>query len=793
MKHILIILASILLLPSCEHLGPQPITKRPLATIEDTPEQKETADTFKKEKNKKSAKKEELNDEFYRGTGRFVTSTAKAGKSKTGSASGKFTLNFEDAALSEVIKVILSDTLNESYMVNPKVIGKVTLQTSRPLTKEELLPTLELLLQVNNAALIKDGSMYRIEPLSQALKGGVSPSLAARANAGGFQVQVMPLQYVGVEEMQDILKPMVSATAIVRVDKTRNLLMVAGTAKELEGIKQTVATFDVDYLQGMSFGIFPLQNSDVETVSKELEQIFNSAEHGPMTEMFKMIPLERMNAILAITPQPRYLDKIKLWIRRLDKTTSGAGNGVVVYKVQHIKAEELAGTLNEIFAGGSKKKTKDPTVAPGRKATEISGKKKKGSKQRTISKTNTGNADVAGIEDVKIIADEANNTIIIVASPQEYKAIDTVIKQLDVMPLQVLLETTIIEVRLTDATKYGVSWGFGANGSNVTTTTTPATGNNPAPTTTTGDAAGRGMAQLGELATTAAEAVSTGGFSYVMSNAANTVQAAIQAFGTDDNVNVLATPSIMVLNNQEARLHVGDTVPIRSRSIENNFNNNNNNNNDNNSSIGEFDQEETGITLEVTPRVNASGVVIMDILQEFDQVQPPDPDQRGSNIDSPTILKRELTSSVAIHSGETVILGGVIDENFLDKNTGIPWFKDLPYIGPLFGQTDRQSIKTELIVLITPKVVQNKKDARRVTREYQLRLPGLYELGDNLRNSREDLKQLNEYKDIHMNEYRDTPDVNKYRDAPKVDKFRDIPMKEADDIPVKEYRGETLN
>ena len=576
---------------------------------------------------------------------------------------------------------------------------------------------------------------------------------------------------------------MVSATAIVRVDKTRNLLMVAGTAKELEGIKQTVATFDVDYMQGMSFGIFPLQNSDVETVSKELEQIFNSAEHGPMTEMFKMIPLERMNAILAITPQPRYLDKIKLWISRLDKTTSGAGNGVVVYKVQHIKAEELAGTLNEIFAGGSKKKTKDPTVAPGRKATEISGKKKKGSKQRTISKTNTGNADVAGIEDVKIIADEANNTIIIVASPQEYKAIDTVIKQLDVMPLQVLLETTIIEVRLTDATKYGVSWGFGANGSNVTTTTTPATGNNPATTTTTGDAAGRGMAQLGSLATTAAEAVSTGGFSYVISNAANTVQAAIDAFGTDDNVNVLATPSIMVLNNQEARLHVGDTVPIRSRSIENNFNNNNNN--DNNSSIGEFEQEETGITLEVTPRVNASGVVIMDILQEFDQVQPPELNntRSGSNIDSPTILKRELTSSVAIHSGETVILGGVIDENFLDKNTGIPWFKDLPYIGPLFGQTERSSVKTELIVLITPKVVQNKKDARKVTREYQLRLPALYELGDNLRNNSEDLRQMNEHQDIH---------IDKDRDIPKENEYRDIPMKEVDDIPVKEFR-DTLN
>ena len=787
MKRILIILASIALLSSCEHLGPHPNKKMPLVTVEDPPG-KETKHELKD--NKKSTDDEtKQKDEFFRGTGKFVGYTGKTAKANGSSASGKFTLNFEDAALSEVIKVILSDTLNESYMVNPKVVGKVTLQTSRPLTKQELLPTLELLLQVNNAALIKDANMYRIEPLNKALKGGVSPTLAGKGQSSGYQVQVMPLKYVGVEEIQEIIKPMVSPTTIVRVDKARNLLMVAGTAKELEGIKHTVGTFDVDYMEGMSFGIFPLHNSDVETVKKELEEIFDSAEGAPMAEMFRMIPLERMNAILAITPQPRYLDKIKLWISRLDKSTSGAGGGVIVYPVQHIKAVELADTLNEVFAGGDKKKTKDATVAPGRKAVNIRGNKKKQAKQRTVASRKSGTAEVSGIGDVKIIADEANNTIIIVATPQEYETIKTVIKQLDVMPLQVLLETTIIEVRLTDETKYGVSWGFGAGG-DLSTVTTAATDANPATTALIGDAASRGMAQLGGLAATAAEFAGTGGFSYVLSNAANTVQAAIDAFGTDDNVNVLSTPAIMVLNNQEARLHVGDTVPIRSRSIDTI----NNSSTNTNGTIGEFEQEETGVTLEVTPRVNASGVVIMDILQEFDQVQPPEPtrSRSGSNIDSPTILKRELKSSVAIHSGETVILGGVIDEKFIDKNTGIPWFKDLPYIGPLFGQTERSSVKTELIVLITPKVVQNKKDARRVTREYQRRLPSLYELGDNLRNSSEDLRRLNEGKDIRMNEYRETPDVNKYRDTPKVEGFRDIPMKEADDIPVKQYR-ETLN
>ncbi len=734
MKRLLIILASVAFLSSCEHLGPHPNKKIPLITVED-PTKDNTEDLVLDQLSNEALAddaKKTLKDEFYRGTGRFVKSTGKPGKPKKSSASGKFTLNFEDAALSEVIKVILSDTLNESYMVSPKVIGKVTLQTSRPLTKEELLPTLELLLQVNNAALIKDGTMYRIEPLNSALKGGVAIGMAGKTPSSGYQVQIMPLQYVSVEEMQDILKPSVSATAIVRADKARNILMVAGTAKELEGIKQIVATFDVDYMQGMSFGIFPLQNSDVETINKELEEVFNSADGNPMAGMFKLVPLERLNAILVITPQPRYLDKIKLWITRLDKSSSSAGGGVIVYRVQHIKAVDLAATLNEIFAGGEKKKTKKPTVAPGRTATKISSKKNKTTNSKITKRTTTSRqssaTDISGINDVKIIADEPNNTIVVVATPQEYETIKAVIKELDVMPLQVLIEATIIEVRLTEQTKYGVSWGFGSAG-NIGSTT-----DDDGNTTVTGDAASRGMAQLGALATTAAAAAGSGGFSYVISNAANTVQAAIEAFGKDDNINVLSSPSLLVLNNHEARINVGNQVPVRT-----------NETTSLGSGIGSdtavssgIETTDTGVELKVTPRVNANGVVIMEIEQSVKEANKTD----TSGIDSPTILNREINTSVAVHSGETVVLGGLINESYSDSITGIPWFKDLPYIGPLFGVTDRKKEKDELIVLITPRVVQNKADARRVTREYQLRLPSLYEIEDNLNDISEDLKHL---------------------------------------------------
>jgi general secretion pathway protein D len=297
------------------------------------------------------------------------------------------------------------------------------------------------------------------------------------------------------------------------------------------------------------------------------------------------------------------------------------------------------------------------------------------------------------------------------------------------MPLQVLIEATIIEVRLSEQTKYGVSWGFGSAGAGTTTTT-----DSDGKTTTTGELVSKGLAQLGTLAATGA---SSGGFSYLISNASNTVQAAIDAFGKDDNINVLSSPSLLVLNNQEARINVGNQVPIRT-----NETTNLGSGIDNTTAVSSgIETADTGVELKVTPRVNANGVVIMEIEQSVKEAKETD----SSEIVSPTILNREINTTVAVHSGETVILGGLINEKYTDDTTGIPWLKDLPYIGPLFGVTDRIKEKDELIVLITPRVVQNKEDARRVTREYQLRLPSLYEIEDNLNVISDDLKNWHDH------------------------------------------------
>ena len=349
-------------------------------------------------------------------------------RKSTPRGAGSYSLNFDDADLGEVAKVILSDILGQNYVLSPKVAGKVTLQTTDALTKEELLPTLEMLLQMNNAALIKDGRTYRIEPAADALySADVSGAGLGRA---GYQLKVIPLKNVAVEDIAAILKPLVHEKTVLNVDGARNILFASGTADEMARVMDLVKTFDVDVLKGRSFGLFPLAHVDPGEIIDELEAVFNTKSSGEDTGFFQFIEIERLNAVLAITHQARYLKDIENWVIRLDRANTATGGGVNVYKVQHADAEELASTLNEIFTGAAKKE-KTAKVAPGQKAAEVSNKPaddKSMSKKSSAGNQPTGDATVSNVENVRIIADKANNAVVTVATPREYATILPVIK-----------------------------------------------------------------------------------------------------------------------------------------------------------------------------------------------------------------------------------------------------------------------------------------------------------------------------------------------------------------------------
>jgi len=687
-----------LLVSGCELLGPELHKKIPLQSVDKSnlPDDASTVE-FQELSNQAidEGQNAQIKPRLYPGNNRFFV-TPKPTLKRAGKANGEFNLNFDDADLGEVAKVILSDILHENYVLSPKVAGKVTLQTSKPLTREELLPTLEMILQINNAALTYQDGVYQIRPRSEALGSGALTAFSRFKGKlpSGYQVHIIPVKYVAAQELVDVIKPLLQSKTVLHVDNNRNLILAAGTASELRRITEMVSTFDVDMMKGRSFGLFPLKNVEAEKIITELEQVFNQSEGDAGKKLIKFIPIERLNSLLAITRQASQLKQIEAWIYRLDRANTTAGGGVNVYRVQHVDAVKLAETMNEIFS--QSKKSKAASIAAGRKAVKVTNKKT--GQTRTILR-NTAKRTLADVGDIKIIADEPNNSLVVVATAQDYAVVQRVIKKLDVMPLQVLIDATIVEVTLTDDLKYGIEWYFNhQNG---------------------GDNNITGGGNLFNNITSLGAAAVTGGFGYSFISRSQDIKAILSATAKDKKINVISSPSLMVLNNQEASMQVGDEVPIRT-SQSTNTSSNTNGGVIQTSSI---QQRKTGIKLKVKPRVNASGLVIMEINQSVENAS----NNTVSGIDSPTISTREFTSSVAVQSGETVVLGGLIkDDNTYDKN-GVPFLHELPLIGPLFGSTTRNKVKTELVVLITPRVVISRQSAREITNEFQRKLTGIYD------------------------------------------------------------------
>ena len=715
----LITIVLILSISGCELIGPQLHQKLPLTAVNKVEDeglllpQLANQSSFDAENNK--TKVEVFTSDQASSIDEKVLQKSKG---HTGEK-GEFSLNFNDADITEVAKVILGDILNRNYTISPQVTGKVALQTSKPLNRSELIPTLEMLLTVNNAALTEQNGMYLIKPANESLYSSSISSLSSSKMPIGYQIKVIPVKNVSAIELSDLLKPLLPEKSLLHVDSARNLMLVAGSNAEINRIIDLVNTFDIDVLKGRSFGLFTPAHVSAAKIIDELNQIFNNKkEKEGEVSFFRFIEIERLNAVLAITHQDHYLRSIENWILRLDRVNTEAAGGVNVYRAQHVNALDLSDTLNNIFKNGTQTSSK-ASIASGRKSLSASNKSDSsndsamGSNQNSDNKSlnkptsgalGSGTASGANNNDlpnVKIIADSANNSLIIVATAQEYKVIQSVLKQIDVLPLQVMIDATIVEVTLNDQLKYGIQWYLTHNngGTNIIT-------------------GGSASPPEGINLTDIAKGVTTGGFSYAFSSGSKDINAVLQASATDNNINVISSPSLMVLNNQEASIKVGDSVPIRS-SISTNLNNST----PGGIQTSSIQMIDTGIHLAVRPRVNAGGLVSMDILQTVNQAKAT---TDISGIDSPTITKREIETSVVVQNGETIALGGLIKESNDYSRFGVPVLHEIPLFGSLFGSTSRNKDKTELVVLLTPRVMKSRQDAQDVTEEFKRKLSGIY-------------------------------------------------------------------
>ncbi|MCG8000910.1 MAG: type II secretion system secretin GspD [Candidatus Thiodiazotropha lotti] len=642
--------------------------------------------------------------ELYYGTGRFVKQGRGSGrKGIAESAAGDITLNFEQADLREVVQTVLGELLNESYILDPAVKGKVTIQTGKSLRRADLLPTLETLLRMNGAAMVLVDGIYRILPLSKAIQGQQVPRLAdgSAPIPAGYALQVVPLKYIGVREMAQILQPLAPANSVIRVDATRNLLVLGGTGGELAGLLETIQLFDVDWMEGLSVGFFPLKYAKVSSVTKELQAIVGSIDTNPLEGMFRVVPVDEAGGILVVTPQKRYLDRVAEWIPRLDRVDSqesGTGQKLYVYRVQNGEAVELADMLQQLFSasGATQKKSKSAQVAPGKTKKTLSSSTE--SESKSLSTTSVARMTFFGAggneskSEIRVVADDKHNSLVITATPSQYANMLDALEKLDVRQLQVMVEATIIEVALQDEFKYGLQWAFNSDvGSNYL---------------------GEGVLSSG---TSTLLGNTLPGFNFSVLRSASDVRAVFNALAEDSLIRVLSSPSVMVLDNETASIQVGDEVPIVDQQRQSTT--------DSDSPIiNSISYRETGVMLEVTPRVNPGGLVTLDVTQEVSDVSDV---VASSTSGSPTISTRKINSTVAVKNGEVLVLGGLITDRDNEGTSGLPFLSKLPLIGWLFGQESSFSKRTELVVVLVPTVVFDSTDNRQVVESFRAKLQGL--------------------------------------------------------------------
>lgn len=570
--------------------------------------------------------------------------------------------------------------------VDPAVNGQVSLVTPGDVARSDIIPLFETALRAANLALVPAGNGYLVRTVAAA-QSPVEPE------AVGFGTEVITLQFINADEVKKVLDGALPGV-VTAVDAPGHRVTIAGTTGQRSSARDLLKQFDVNWLRRMSFALFVPERTDARLIVPDLEKLIN-ADNAPTRGLVRLITMERLNGILAVSAQGQYLEDVRRWIEVLDREGESSQRRIYVYRVQNGRARDLAHTLNQTFGnsdgrdgtengdpfatseqtGGGAQSTKSQVPANGQPARNAPGAPTPATSERT-QETSGG----------KITADEVNNAIVVRATPRDYAEIEDALRKLDIPPYQVMIEAAITEVTLTDTLRYGVQWNWLTGQSNfrITDGTTMPTG----PTKE--------------------------GFSYFL--AGNSISAALNALEQRTNVKVVSAPKLITLNNQTAALQVGDQVPIASGSAVSIQN-------PNAPIVNSIEYRDTGVILKVTPRVNAGGLVLLDISQEVSDVNPNGPTGGGTATpSSPTISTRKISTSVAVQDGQVIALGGLFRDSKTFGKNGLPLLSRIPVVGALFGNHNNTQNRTELIVLLKPHVIRTPDDGRAVTEELRSKL-----------------------------------------------------------------------
>lgn len=638
-------------------------------------------------------------------------------------------MNFEGADVQTVAKTLLGDILQLNFVVDPRVQGNVTLASAGPISRKDVLPAFESVLKMQNAAIVRSGDLVKVVPMAEASGSG---GISVGTGEPGFGVSLVPLRYTSASTVAKTAESFMTRPGAIRVVQSRNLLMVQGTTAERQAALDVVSTFDVEWLQNQSVGVYPLKSTSPETMIGELERVFETSDGGLGQGVIRFQPISRMNAVMVVTKNPKLLAQTTQWVRRLDRSDT-TGTTLRTFKLKNGKATEVAKILNDIFgqkSGSGDSATKQ--LAPGvdsaqarmdaldRGSSSASGANGGGLTNASNTSDNrnagtiaaafetfagrkNGEADASGatsgniprgtFQNLRITADAANNSIVVYSNQEDYRVVERALRDIDRPLMQVAIDATVAEVTLTDELQFGVqafltskNVGLGKDKGSISLLS-----------------AGQDVAQAALLQKVAP------GLNLLLGSESQP-RLILNALSNITDVKVLSSPSIVALDNQPALLQVGDEVPITTSSAAVLTN-------AATPIVNTITMRNTGVILKVLPHVHANGSVQLEVDQEISNIV--NGDQQTL---TPTIAQRRVHSTVSVNSGQTVLLAGLISERNQQTKSGIPGLREIKFLGDVFGSTSSTKTRSEIIIFIKTQLIRNGVDASAVTEEFRDRL-----------------------------------------------------------------------
>jgi general secretion pathway protein D len=634
-------------------------------------------------------------------------------------------MNFDGADVQTVAKTLLGDILQLNFVVDPRVQGNVTLASTGPIPRKDVLPAFESVLRMSNAAIVRSGNLVKIVPIPEAAGGGISVG----AGEPGFGVSLVPLRYTSASTVAKTAESFLSRPGAIRVVQSRNLLLIQGTTAERQAALDVVATFDVEWLQNQSVGVYPLKSTSPETMIGELERIFETNDGGSGQGVVRFQPVSRMNAVMVVTKNPKMLSQTTQWIQRLDRSDT-TGTTLRTFRLKSGNATQVAKILNDIFAGqrsGGSADAATKQIAPGVDAAQSRidsldrgssngnggtssglGSDNRSSNPiaaafESFSDRKSNDADAAGgspansggsmqrgaFQNLRITADAANNAVVVYSNQEDYRVVERAIRDIDRPQLQVSIDATVAEITLTDELQFGVQAFLSSNKGSI------------------------GLFGAGQVAAQSAILQNVAPGLNLLLGSQSQPRVILNALSNITNVKVLSSPSIVALDNQPALLQVGDEIPITTSSatlLSNSAA----------PVVNTIQMRNTGVILKVLPHVHSNGSVQLEVDQEISNVV--NADQQTL---TPTIAQRRVHSTVSVVSGQTVLLAGLISERDQKSQAGIPGIREIKFIGDLLGNTSNTRTRSEIIIFIKTKLIRNSVDAGAVTEEFRERLQSM--------------------------------------------------------------------